>query len=103
VVAANIGRSERGRFEDCCELARNVFDFLERQGASNCHLLQLDSAGARTGELLARWEFDSMRSRGKALDAWASDPDGQVLAARVRAQDSPMSITWSGLYRDVHM
>jgi hypothetical protein len=103
VVTANIGHPERGRFEDCCELARNVFEFLEGHGASNCHLLQLDSAGVRTGELLARWEFDSMRSRGKALDAWASDADGQALAARVRAQDSPISITWSGLYRDVHM
>ncbi len=103
VVSANIGRPERGRFDDCCELARSVFEFLEGHGASNCHLLQLDSAGARTGELLSRWEYDSMRSRGKALDGWASDPEGQALAARIRAQDSPVSITWSGLYRDVHM
>jgi hypothetical protein len=103
VVAAYIGRPERGRFEDCCEFARSVFEFIEGHGASNCHLLELDSAGARTGELMARWEFDSMRSRGKAFDAWASDPEGQALAARVRAQDSPLSITWAGLYRDVHM
>jgi hypothetical protein len=103
VVAAYIGRPERGRFEDCCELARSVFEFLEGHGASNCHLLEFDSAGARTGELLTRWEFDSMRSRGKALDAWTSDPEGQARAARLRAKDSPITITWSGLYRDVHM
>jgi hypothetical protein len=101
IVSAYIGRPDRGRFEDCCELARNVFAFLESVGASNCHLLELGSAGARTGELMARWEFDSMRGHGKALDAWASDSGGQLLAAQLRAEGSPITITWSGLYRDL--
>ena len=103
IVAAHIGRPERGRFEDCCDLARSMFEFLEGHGASNCHLLELDSAGSRTGELMVRCEFDSMRSHGKMIDEWATDPDGQALTARIRADDSPMSISWSGLYRDLHM
>jgi hypothetical protein len=103
VVVAYLGRPERGRFEDCCEFARDVFAFVEGHGASNCHLLDLDSAGARTGELLARWEYENMRAHGKSRDTWLSDPTGQALAARLRGQGSPISVTWSGLYRDLHM
>jgi hypothetical protein len=103
IVVARIGRVEPGRFEECCDFACDVFEFVEAHGASNCHLLQLDSAGARTGELLARWEFDSARSHGKAVDAWGSDSGGQALAARLRSKDGPVVVTWSGLYRDLHM
>jgi len=103
IVAAYIGRPERGRFEDCCDLARSMFEFFEARGGSNCHLLELDSAGSRTGELMFRCEFDSMRSHGKMLDASATSPEGQALTARTRADDSPVSFTWSGLYRDLHM
>jgi hypothetical protein len=103
VIVAYLGRPERGRFEDCCELARSVFEFVEGHGASNCHLLELDSAGARTGELLARWEYENMRARGKSLDMLVSDPTGQALGARLRGQGSPITVTWSGLYRDLHM
>jgi hypothetical protein len=103
VVTAYIGRPEPGRFGDCCELARQVFSFVEARGASNCRLFQLDSAGARTGELMARWEFENMRAYGGTLDAWGTDPDGQSLAARLHGPDAPLTMTWSGLYRDLHM
>jgi hypothetical protein len=103
VVVAYLGRPDRGRFEDCCELARDVFDFVEGHGASNCRLLDLNVAGARTGELLARWEYENMRAHGKSLDIWLSDPTGQALGARLRGQGSPITTTWSGLYRDLHM
>jgi hypothetical protein len=103
IVSAYIGRPERGRFEDSCELARRVFSFVEAHGASNCRLFQLDSAGARTGELMARWEFETMPAYGRALDAWGADPEGQSLAAWLRGTDAPITLTWSGLYRDLHM
>jgi hypothetical protein len=103
VVTAYIGRPERGRFADCCELARQVFSFVEGRGASNCRLFELDSAGARTGELMARWEFENMRALGRALDAWGTDPAGQSLAGWLRGPDAPIALTWSGLYRDLHM
>jgi hypothetical protein len=102
IVAAYIGRPERGRFEECCDLARDTFAFVEAHGASNCHLLELDSAGSRTGELMFRCEFDSMRDHGRMLDA-TSTAEGQELATRFRTADSPIDITWSGLYRDLHM
>jgi hypothetical protein len=103
IVSANIGRAHPGRFEDSCGLVRDIFGFLEEHGATNCHLLELDAAGARTFELLARWECDSMRTRGKVVDAWTSTPTGRELAARMRAIDGPFTITWGGLYRDEHM
>jgi hypothetical protein len=52
---------------------------------------------------MARCELESMRAYGQALDAWASDPDGQALAGWLRGPDAPISLTWSGLYRDLHM
>jgi hypothetical protein len=103
IVSATIGRAHPGRFEDSCAVVRDIFGFLEEHGATNCHLLELDAAGARTFELLGRWECDSMRTRGKVVDAWTSTPLGRELAARMRADDCPFTITWGGLYRDVHM
>jgi len=103
IVAAYIGKTHPGRFDDCCELVRGIFSFVEGHGASNCHLLQLDSAGPRTGELMARWECDSMRTRGKILDALTESPDGRELMTKLRDADSPVSITWGGLYRNLHM
>jgi hypothetical protein len=103
IVSANIGRAHPGRFEDSCALVRDIFGFIEEHGATNCHLLQLDTAGTRTFELLARWECNSMRTRGKVVDAWTSTSTGRELAARMRAHDCPFTITWGGLYRDVHM
>jgi hypothetical protein len=103
IISANIGRAHPGCFEDTCALVRDTFGFIEEHGATNCHLLELDAAGARTFELLARWECDDMRTRGKVVDAWTSTSTGRDLAARMRAHDCPFTITWGGLYRDVHM
>jgi hypothetical protein len=103
IVSAYIGRPEQGRFEDCRELARRLFSFVEAHGGSNCRLFELDSAGARTGELMARWEFETMHAYGRALDAWGTDPEAQSLVGWLRGPDAPITLTWSGLYRDLHM
>jgi hypothetical protein len=103
IVLAYVGRPELGRFEDCRKLARRVFAFVEAHGASNSRLFLLDSAGARTGELMARWEFESMHAYGKALDAWVDEPEGHSLLSWLRGRDAPITLTWSGLYRDLHM
>jgi len=101
IVTAYLRRAHPGRFEECCDTLRSLFIFLEEHGGSSCRLLQLDAAGSRTGELLACWEADSMRTRGKVLDAFASRPAGRELALRMRSAEAPMSLVWSGLFRDL--
>jgi hypothetical protein len=103
IVSAYLGHPELGRFDDCRKLGRRVFTFVEAHGASNCRLFTLDSAGARTGELMACWEFESMHAYGKALDAWGDEPEGHSILAWLRGRDAPIIPTWSGLYRDLHM
>lgn len=56
-----------------------------------------------TGQLLALWECDSMRTRGKVFNAFATSAGGRKVGARLRSAGSPLSITWSGLYRDLQM
>jgi hypothetical protein len=101
VVTAYVRRALPGRFEQCCGILRSLFVFLAEHGGSRCRLLQLDAAGSRTGELLACWEADSMRTRGRVLDAFGSSPAGRELAVRMRSADAPMSVVWSGLFRDL--
>jgi hypothetical protein len=103
IITAYIRRGHPGRFEDCCDIFRHLYTFLEENGGSNCHLFELDLAGPLTGQLLGCWECDSMRTRGKVLKAFGSSPAGQEVGARFRASDSPMSLTWSGLYRDLNL
>jgi hypothetical protein len=92
-----------GRFEGCCDFATRALDFLAEHGATNCRMTQLNSAGPRTGALVATWEFGSMRERGAAEDAWISDPAGQQLAEEMVSATVPFMTLSNGLYRDVHM
>jgi hypothetical protein len=103
IVTAYIRRAHPGRFEECCNILRDLFVFLAEHGGSNCRLFQLDAAGTRTAQLLACWEADSMRTRGKVLDAFGASSAGSELALRMRSADAPMSVVWSGLYRDLQL
>jgi hypothetical protein len=98
ILTAYIRRPLPGRFEDCCRILRALFLFLEEHGGSNCRLYYLDAAGSRTGELLACWECESMRTRGEVLEAFGSSPVGHDLTLQMRSADAPMTFAWAGLY-----
>lgn len=103
IVTAYVRRVVPGRFEDALRLLASMFDFLEAHGGSNCQLFQLDSAGSRTGEVLATWECGSMRARGVVHDAFLKTPEGQAIGAQMASADSPASIIWGGVYRDLQL
>ena len=77
LIEAYISRSLPGRFEGALELATVVFDFVERHGATNCQLMQLNSAGVMTECLVASWELESMKALGRLGDTFGTDPEGQ--------------------------
>jgi hypothetical protein len=103
VVSAYVRRVVPGRFEDGLSLLARMFSFLEEHGGSNCRLFQLDSAGSRTGEVLATWECGSMRARGIVHHAFLTTPEGQDIGALMASADSPVSIIWGGVYRDLRL
>jgi hypothetical protein len=103
IVTAYVRRVVPGRFEDALDLLASMFGFLEAHGGSNCRLFQLDSAGGRTGEVLATWECGTMRARSVVHDAFLTTAEGQALGAHMASADSPASIIWGGVYRDLQL
>jgi hypothetical protein len=103
IIEVYVCQPQLGRFEGCCDFATRAFDFLAAHGATNCRMTQLNSAGPRTGALVATWEFGSMRERGMAEDAWISDPAGRDLSEEMVAATVPFTTLSNGLYRDAHM
>jgi hypothetical protein len=103
IIEVYVCQPQLGRFESCCDFATRSLDFLAQHGATNCRMTQLNSAGPRTGALVATWEFGSMRERGAAEDAWISDPAGQQLGEEMVSATVPFMTLSNGLYRDVHM
>jgi hypothetical protein len=103
IVTAYVRRVVPGRFEDALGLLARMFSFLEDHGGSNCRLFQLDSAGPRTGEVLATWECGSMRARSVVHDAFLTTPEGQAIGAHMAAAESPATIIWGGVYRQLQL
>jgi hypothetical protein len=98
VVHAFVSRVVTGRYEGSLDLARQVFDFVEGQGAVHAQLFELGAAGTLTGCQVASWEFESMRALGAALDAFGRDATGQAIAGLVHGADSPITFVDSGIY-----
>jgi hypothetical protein len=103
VIEVYIARPLPGRFDACCDLACRAFMFLDGHGATNCRLTQLRSAGARTGSLVATWEFENMRIRGMADDLWWTDTEARAVMEELAGTAAPMTPVSSGIYRDVHL
>jgi hypothetical protein len=103
IVTAYVRRVAPGCFADALGLLASMFTFLEAHGGSNCRLFQLDSAGPRTGEVLATWECGSMRARSIVHDAFLRTPEGQAIGARMASAESPVTIIWGGVYRELHL
>jgi hypothetical protein len=101
LVEAYISRVNPGRFPAALELASTVFDFVERNGGTNCRLIQLSSAGSLTDCLVASWECDSMKSLGRLGDAYMSDPEGQRILETLTAGDGPVVPVTSGIYTEI--
>jgi hypothetical protein len=103
IVEVFVGRPLPGRLSACCELATGAFNFLADHGATNCRMTQLSSAGARTGALVATWEFETMQARGKVDDLWRSDAKGREVMDELAGATAPLTIVSAGIYRDVHI
>lgn len=103
IVEVFVCRPHPGRFDACAELAALCFGFLAEHGATNCRLTQLRSAGSRTGALVATWEFESMRARGKVDDLWWTDTKGRAIMDELGGMGTPMTPLSAGTYRDVHL
>jgi len=101
LVEAYVSRVNPGRFEAALELGSTVFDFVERNGGTNCRLIQLNSAGSMTDLLIASWELDSMKSIGRLGDAYMSDPEGQRILETLTAADGPVVPVMSGIYSEI--
>ena len=103
VIETYVARLVPGRFEACRTLAGRVFDFFGGRGATNCRLFQLFDAGVMTDALVFVWEFENMRARGAASDAWWTDEAGRAARDELSGPDSPITAVASGIYRDLHM
>ncbi len=101
VAQAYISRAAPGRFEAALDLARQAFDFVEANGAVNARLYTLVGAGSMTDALVGSWEFENMRTLGRANDAYLSDPSGQALMQIMTGADCPVTTISSGIYTDI--
>jgi hypothetical protein len=101
VVEAYVSRIVPGRFAGALQLATTVFDFVERHGATNCRLSQLNSAGSLSECVVASWELESMRALGALGDAYGSEPEGQRIMEMLTGTDGPVVTVSSGIYAEI--
>jgi hypothetical protein len=101
IIEAYISRVVPGRFTGALELATTVFDFVERHGATNCRLSQLNSAGSLTECLVASWELPNMKKLGALGDAFGSDPGGQGIMEILTGTNGPIVAVSSGIYAEI--
>jgi hypothetical protein len=100
IVSAYISRTKPGMLQAGLELAAEAFDFVESLGGVNARLFVQTVAGSMADLFVATWEFDSMRSWGKAEDAYMS-PKGQKIAAKLQSADCPTVVVSSHLLREI--
>jgi hypothetical protein len=101
VVEAYISRVIPGRFDGAVGLANTVFDFVEGQGATNCRLSQMTSAGTMTDCLVASWELENMRALGRLGDSYLNQPEGQQIMETLTAANGPVTPVSSGIYAEI--
>jgi hypothetical protein len=98
-VEAYTSRVQPGGLTQSLDLTSRVFDFLEKRGARNARLFQLTLAGSFTDAYVVSWEWETLRARGAATDAFATDPKGQEIMQAVQdPQASTLTTLSSGLY-----
>lgn len=101
IVEAFISRLVPGRLDGAMQLARDVFDYVERHGAMNAQLSMQTAAGSLTDTLVASWEYDNMRTLGRLGDSYMTEPEGLMIMQRMTSSDSPVTTVSSGIYSDI--
>jgi hypothetical protein len=101
MVEAYISRAVPGRFEGALELATVVFDFVESRGATNCRLIQLNSAGSLSECLVASWELENMKALGALGDAFGTEQEGQRIMEMLMGTNGPIVTVSSGIYTEI--
>jgi hypothetical protein len=97
-VEVHISRATPGRFEEVLDLGRRVADFVEERGATNANLSTTFLAGTSSGQLVFSYELPSLRSFGRLVDAWTTDPEGIALSMSIYEADPASVEIFSGLY-----
>jgi hypothetical protein len=77
--------------------AVRVLDFVERHGACHGQIGTLLDAGTLSGATVVSWEHPDMRSYGRIIDAFTSDPEGRQLAETNLGPDAAPEL-FAGLY-----
>ena len=101
ISEVHVSRVTPGRLEEALATAKRACTFVERHGGRRARLFQLSHAGSGSGLMLISWEFENNRAMGKAMDAWGTDPKGQVIAAQIYSADAPTTIVYSGTYANI--
>lgn len=101
-IDVHVTRPVPGRFEVGLEIATRVLELVEARGATNARLCQLGYAGAGSGLFVMTWEFDSLKTHGRLVDSWSTDPELAALAARARfGPEPPSTPVYDALYQVV--
>src|SRR4051812_39100177 len=99
VVEVHVTRPIPGKFEQGLEQAVRVCELVEGHGATNARLFQLGFAGLGSGMQVVSWECADMKTQGRLLDAWTTDPEMVELAMQSRFGDQVTATpVFDGLY-----
>lgn len=92
-----------GRFEDLLDVCREMAAYLEGHGATNFQMSRLEHAGRLTGMISASCEWANLAAWGAATDKWNASEDADDMRERMAGINAPFTITWSGIFRDLHI
>lgn len=96
-----VSKPNPGGLERTLELGSRANAFAEANGAVNARLFSLLGAGSGTGMYIATWDFDSIRSYAKTMEAFTTEPEGQAIAAAASATDAPSTLVFEAVYSEI--
>jgi hypothetical protein len=101
IMAVWASKVHPGGMERALELGARANTFAELHGALNARYFTLLGAGSSTGMHTVTWEFDSMRSYLKVMEAFGTEPEGQAIAAAAGAADRPNTLVFEAVYSEI--
>ena len=90
-----------GGLERSLELGVRANAFAETHGAVRARLFNLMGAGSAAGLYTSTWEFPNILSYTKVMGAFATEPEGQAIAAAASAADAPNVLVLEAVYTEI--